>query len=90
MVHPATGKDKWEKEERDTNSQGAIYLRIHQNPSCHLAGYSVVRSLSEAPAYAAAIASALRSGSNSNNSSRVPQISAKAAALQGYLSFYCI
>lgn len=46
-------------------------------------GYSVVRSLSEAPAYAAAIASALRAGV-SNPFVTESEISAKAAALQAW------
>ncbi|KAH7426162.1 hypothetical protein KP509_11G087300 [Ceratopteris richardii] len=46
-------------------------------------GYSVVRSLSEAPSYAAAIASALRAKPG-NQLVRVPDISAKAAALQAW------
>eukprot|EP00250_Pteridium_aquilinum_P034579 c7779_g1_i1 orf=153-1817(-) len=50
-------------------------------------GYSVVRSLSEAPFYAAAIASALRAKS-STQLVRVSDISAKAAALQAWSALW--
>ncbi|MCO5597606.1 hypothetical protein L7F22_051686 [Adiantum nelumboides] len=50
-------------------------------------GYSVVRSLSEAPSYAAAIASALRA-KPSNHLVRISSISAKAAALEAWSALW--
>lgn len=50
-------------------------------------GYSVVRSLSEAPSYAAAIASALRA-KPSNSLVRISDISARAAALQAWSALW--
>jgi hypothetical protein len=74
------------KQKREKHGKLPISSLFAENPQPHIAGYSVVNSLSAAPAFATAIASALRSGSTDDDSTRMPRMSAKAAAMQGQLS----